>query len=131
SVTLILRATVTGQTAATNTSTIAGADQFDPVTGNNTSSATVSPQVADLVLAKSVSDPAPDVGDTITFTVTLANQGPATAGGVVVSDPLPPGLTFVNAVPSQGTYSPTTGRWAVGTLAAGATATLVITAQVS
>jgi uncharacterized repeat protein (TIGR01451 family) len=131
SATLTLRATVTGQTAATNTAAVAGADQFDPVTGNNTATATITPQVADLVLAKAVSNPTPNVGDTITFTLTLRNAGPNPAAGVAVNDPLPAGLTFVDAVPSQGTYSAATGRWTVGTLASGATVTLVITAQVT
>jgi uncharacterized repeat protein (TIGR01451 family) len=129
--TLTLRATVTGQAAATNTATVAGADQFDPVTGNNAASSTIIPQVADLVLSKAVSDSTPNVGDTITFTVTLTNQGPAPAAGVVVNDALPPGLTFVSATPSQGAYSPTTDRWTVGMLANAATATLEITAKVS
>ena len=66
----------------TNTATISGADQFDPDTGNNTASATETPQQADLALTKTVSNPTPNVGDTITFTVTLTNNGPTTATGV-------------------------------------------------
>src|SRR5262249_45192131 len=108
SATLTLRATVTGQAAATNTATVTGADQFDPVNANNSASPTIAPQVADLVLAKAVSDSTPNVGDTITFTVTLTNQGPAPSARVVVNDALPPGLTFVSSTPGQGAYSPTT-----------------------
>ena len=62
------------------------ADQFDPITGNNTASATETPQQADLALTKTVSDPTPNVGDTITFTVTLTNTGPDAATGVSVTD---------------------------------------------
>ena len=32
-----------------------------------------------------------------TYTVTVANQGPSTASNVVVSDALPPGVTFLSA----------------------------------
>jgi len=45
--------------------------------------------------------------------------------GLVVSDVLPAGLTFVSAV-GDGTYDAVTGQWAVGDLAAGSAATLVI-----
>src|SRR5262249_27100404 len=46
------------------------------------------------------------------------------------SDLLPAGVTFVSAAPSQGSYDPGTGLWDVGTLPAGAAATLVIQARV-
>jgi len=44
---------------------------------------------------------------------------------------LPAGLTFVTATPGQGSYDPATGAWAVGTVAAGASATLTIQARVT
>ena len=69
-------------TAQTNTATISDADQFDPNTGNNTASATETPQQADLAITKTVSNPTPNVGDIITFTVTLTNTGPDAATGV-------------------------------------------------
>ena len=80
-------------------------------------------QQADLSLAKMVSDATPNVGDTVTFTVTLTNSGPASASGVQVSDLLPAGLSFLGAVPSQGSYDGITGLWTVGTLASGGVAT--------
>jgi len=43
---------------------------------------------------------------------------------------MPPGLTFVSAVPSVGTYNSTTGLWALGSLAPAANATLQITAKI-
>ena len=45
-------------------------------------------------MTKTVSDATPNVGDQITFTVTLSNQGPDAATGVQVTDLLPAGLTF-------------------------------------
>src|SRR5262249_29318058 len=71
-----LRAGVVSPSPRTNTATISAADQFDPVTGNNSGSATETPQLADLALTKTVSDPTPNVGDTVTFTVTLTDRGP-------------------------------------------------------
>ena len=47
--------------------------------------------------------PTPNVGDTITFTVTLTDNGPTRPPTCQVTDLLPAGLTFVSATPSQGT----------------------------
>src|SRR5262249_26243764 len=105
--------------ALRKTGTISFADQFDPNTTNNTASATETPQQADLSVSKTVSNPTPNVGDPITFTVTLSDLGPDAATNVQLTDLLPAGLTFVSATPSQGTYLPGTGLWDVGTVIAG------------
>ena len=94
--TLSITATVVSPAAQTNTATISDADQFDPNTGNNTASATETPQqAADLLLIKTVSDATPNVGDQIIFTITVTDAGPDAATGVQVTDLLPAGLTFV------------------------------------
>ena len=129
--TLVLTGTVAGPNSATNTATITGANQFDPNTANNTASAVVTPQRADLALAKTVSNPTPNVGDSITYTVTLTNKGFDAATSVRVTDLLPAGLSFVSAAPSQGTYVAGTGVWTVGTVVVGAPQTLVIVATVT
>ena len=67
--------------AQTNTGTISDADQFDPNAANNTASATETPQQADLSVSKTVSDATPNVGDQITFTVTLSNRAPTPPRG--------------------------------------------------
>ena len=128
--TLSVTATVVSPAAQTNTGTISAADQFDPNTANNTGSATETPQRADLSVTKTVSDATPNVGDQITFTVTLSNEGPDAATGVQVSDLLPAGLSFVSATPSQGSYDNGTGLWNVGTVGPGGSPTLTVTATV-
>jgi uncharacterized repeat protein (TIGR01451 family) len=95
----------------------------EPETGN--------PAQADLAVTKVADQTQVMVGQNVTFTVTVANKGPSTATDVVVVDPLPPGLIFVSATPSQGTYDPASGLWMVGTLAPGASATLQVTAMVA
>jgi uncharacterized repeat protein (TIGR01451 family) len=79
-------------------------------------------------VAKVVSNPTPNVGDTVTFTVTLSNNGPDAATNVTVGDALPAGLTLVSASPSQGSYA--AGVWTVGTVTPGSPQTLQITATV-
>jgi uncharacterized repeat protein (TIGR01451 family) len=128
--TLLLNARVTAAGARTNTATVGHSDQFDPVTSNNTASATETPQRSDLRLTKTVDQPRPNVGDVVTFTVTLSNAGPDTATGVAVADLLPAGLGLVSASPSQGTYDSTGGQWTVGSVNVGVPATLTLRAQV-
>lgn len=85
---------------------------------------------ADLSLLKQASADRVSVGAQVTYTLTAANAGPDDAARVVVTDPLPAGATFVSAASSQGDCTGTdTVTCALGTLAAGAEATVTITVQ--
>ena len=77
-------------------------------------SASVTPQVADLVLVKAVDNERPDVGQVSVFTLTVTNMGPDAATGVAVTDQLPQGLAYTASQPSRGTYDSTTGIWTIG-----------------
>ncbi len=127
--TLVIQAKVTSPNAQTDTASISHADQYDPTIVNDSASVTETPQQADLALSATVSNPTPNVGDTITLTETLTNGGPSAATGVSVADLLPTGLSLVSATPSAGSYA--NGVWTVGTLGANATATLTFTATVT
>jgi uncharacterized repeat protein (TIGR01451 family) len=119
--TLNIFATLNATGPFTNTARVAGRQQFDPNPTNDQATVTLTPGAAeaDLAVTKTVNDPTPNVGDTVTFTVTLTNNGPSTATSVTVQDSLPTGLTFVSATPSQGTYDSGTGVWTVGTVVNG------------
>ncbi|AUB56375.1 hypothetical protein BK007_10350 [Methanobacterium subterraneum] len=80
--------------------------------------------VANVVLTKTASNLAPNVGQQFSYTITTTNNGPDTATDVLVTDILPAGLTFNSYTASQGTYNSATGIWNVGTLASGASAVL-------
>jgi uncharacterized repeat protein (TIGR01451 family) len=82
---------------------------------------------ADLALTNTVDDATPPAGGNVTFTLTVTNNGPNNATGVVVSDPMPAGLTYVSD-DGGGAYISGTGLWTVGALANAASATLHITA---
>ena len=84
----------------------------------------------DLAVLMMVDNTAPLSGSTIHYTVSVNNTGSNSATGVIVQDQLPAGVTFVSASPNSGTYVASSGVWSVGTLAAGASATLTITATV-
>lgn len=87
------------------------------------------PALPNLKLEKEGPDAA-TAGSVIPYQLRLSNAGAVTITGVVLTDVLPPGLTFVgeNSVlpfsqPSSGTL-----RWQVGALAPGVTATWMVTA---
>ncbi|PWL39515.1 hypothetical protein DKG77_01375 [Flagellimonas aquimarina] len=85
---------------------------------------------ADLALDKTVDNEFPDVGSNVTFSVTITNEGPSDATGVVVSDVLPSGYTYISD-DSGGTYSSASGLWNVGSVTGGNSAVLNVTAQVN
>jgi large repetitive protein len=128
--TLTITAVFSSATAVTNTAALLSVDQFDPTASNNSASAQVQPTTADLALAKTVSNPSPNVGSTVTYTITVSNAGADSATGVSINDLLPAGLNYASDTPSQGTYNSGTGVWTVGTIANGANATLAIDAEV-
>ena len=118
----------------TNIATKTGANEADPDTSNDSSSATVNAgTLADVGLLKTVDNPNPKLGDMVTFTVTATNYGPSPASNVVVTDvPQPPGgLGFVSAIPSQGTFDLGTGEWTIGDLDVGDVVTLTLVAKVN
>lgn len=85
---------------------------------------------ADVQITKTADTATKHEGDTVTYTLTAHNNGPATAADVVVNDVLPSTLTFVSATPPAD-YNSGTGVWTVGTLANGADSILTITATVT
>jgi LPXTG-site transpeptidase (sortase) family protein len=130
SATLSIVATATRTTAVINIATVV-ADQPDSNSANNSDSATVTGQSADIAITKTVSNASPNLGTNVTFTITATNNGPGNAAGVQVTDRLAAGLTVVLATPSAGSYDPVTGIWIVGALANTASATLSIVATVT
>ncbi|NJN35454.1 MAG: DUF11 domain-containing protein [Saprospiraceae bacterium] len=57
-------------------------------------------------------------GDTLTYTLTLINDGKATTNGITVNLPVPAGSNYLVHSAAIGTYDPATSLWNVGTLAA-------------
>ena len=86
-----------------NIATITASDQYDPDDTNDEDNQLVTPQQSDLAIAKAVDNATPNVGDNVTFTITVTNNGPDAATGVQVTDQLPAGLTYVSSTTSQGT----------------------------
>jgi uncharacterized repeat protein (TIGR01451 family) len=120
------------ETPQQNTATIGGS-QLDPDTSNNLSTVTTNVnKAADLRVAKSVDQTSANVGDTLTWTLSVTNDGPSVASGVTLIDDLPAGTTLVSATIPAGTCSVTSTQviCPVGTLASGQTATATIKSKV-
>lgn len=80
----------------TNTGTIT-ADGTDIDSSNNTDDAvTVLTPDFDITISKAVDNASPGPTESITYTIDLTNTGPSTAPGIVLSDDIPTGLTFVS-----------------------------------
>lgn len=86
---------------------------------------------ADLSLAVITDNPFPRVGETVTLTHRLTNEGPDTANNIAVGGVLPVGLTRTNSNTSHGTYDPDTQFWTLNQLSSGATVELTLQAQVT
>ncbi len=84
---------------------------------------------ADLSVTKSVDDTTPDAGQTIEYTLSAHNAGPAAATNITVLDVLPSDLTYVSD-DGLGAYSTSTGEWIIATLPSGSTTALHIKASV-
>ncbi|MCP4304424.1 MAG: DUF11 domain-containing protein [bacterium] len=87
------------------------------------------PAIIDLELVKDVDPAEVEVGGETVFTITVVNQGPDDATGVVVTDTLPTGLTYVSDN-AAGAYDGATGVWTIGDLAAGGSVAMDFTVTV-
>ncbi len=100
----VVGSTITNSVTVSETGT-------DPVPGNNTATASVLVQGADLSMTQVASVTAIAPGATITYTETVTNNGPNAATGAVVYQQTPVNTTFVSMTPPTG--------WTCGTLPAG------------
>jgi uncharacterized repeat protein (TIGR01451 family) len=105
----------------------------DPNTSNNTATVpgTISnPQSADLVVTNTGPGSGTE-GGTATYTIGLANNGPSTAPGTVLTDTLGANMKFVSATTNAGTYSQSGGvvTFNVGSMNNATSMTATVTVQ--
>ncbi|MEI7901194.1 MAG: DUF11 domain-containing protein, partial [bacterium] len=134
STSLLITATTTRSGVITNSAQVWTAVQGDPdstpgnsvPTEDDQSQAVITVEEANLSLIKSVDRAFVHQGSNVTFTVAVTNRGFSNATGVTVRDFLPDGATYVSS--SGGLYNSTNGIWTIGTLNAGSSTNLQITA---
>lgn len=112
--------TATAQTSLaredfTNTAMI-GSSTPEISTANNRSSTPGAVWTSDVQLVK-LAAPQVFAGAAFTTTLRYRNSGPAPAGGVVLTDTLPAGVSMISASPAPDTIAGPMLTWALGTLA--------------
>jgi uncharacterized repeat protein (TIGR01451 family) len=123
-----------GTVSGTNIAETATATAFNIVpnlTGNSATAMVVvaNANSADMAIVKTAT-PSPTVadGDTLTYTLIVTNNGPATATNVIVADPLPTDVTYLSVNTTAGTCSEAGGTVTclLGTMANAGSATVSI-----
>ena len=124
----IVAQAIAANTQLTNTAVIGG-NQTDTNSSNNQGNVTINVGPAsDLGIKITVNNANPKYLDYVTFTLTAHNYGPNDAANVKVYNTLPKGFKYISN-DSNGKFNTTSGLWAVGPLANGASAILHIVAQ--
>ena len=115
-------------TLGAGTTTRLASSSFDcPIIPNPVN--TIPQADSDLVTVKALaagSSATPDIGDTVTYEITVTNDGPDAATNITLSDGLPAGLTATgnNGTVTAGTY--VGGNWNIGILLNGQSAVLTL-----
>ena len=129
--TIVVTPLVTGTIVATSAGK---ANQADPFPGNNSATAsTVVGPSSDISLTMSDSPDPAVVNSNWVYTITVTNNGPSAASGVIVNQTLPANVTIVGATTTSGTVATGAGSVTatIGSLANGAGAVISVTAKSS
>ncbi|MCA1744489.1 MAG: DUF11 domain-containing protein, partial [Bacteroidales bacterium] len=89
---------------------IAG-NQNDLSPDNNSTQISVTPQLSDLQITMNASPPNPQIGQVLTFTITIKNIGPDHASGVNVNASIPSGYSNISDISSSGVLIGSTINW--------------------
>lgn len=98
-----------------------------PLPGVQSNQPAPDPQTADLSLQLIVSQRVFRVGQSVTFSIVVSNRGGATAGSVIVLQPLPAGLQFTSSASGMDLNSGS-ARGIIGSIPAGGSVTLTFVA---
>ncbi len=102
--------------------------------GKKATDSTAVQRLADVGLAKTASPDKASAGDSLTYTITLSNNGPSSivpADVLAITEGLPAGFTPSGYTSSSGTYNNKKGEWSGLQLAEGQSATLKIAGVVN
>ncbi|HYC01140.1 MAG TPA: hypothetical protein VEC57_18540 [Candidatus Limnocylindrales bacterium] len=117
-------------TVLTNTAVMSADGEDDTQVEEETTVSVPAANRARLAVDKSADPASIPAGGIITYTVTVRNTGASTAYDVVLSDVLPDGVTYQNALPAPDQQSGQSVQWDVGDLPPGGAETYQIFAEV-
>ncbi len=126
--TIVITATPAGS-GTLDLSATASADEFDPVSDNDTATAQLLVDPIDLIVGIQASATPIVVGSNLVYTFRVTNNGPADATGVVLTSPVLAKGALVGVATSTGKASVSSGQivYSIGTLAVGGSATITVT----
>ncbi len=140
-VTLTVGATASDSLVINNTASLTTLNETDSDSTNNSQSTVTNVDRSVDIAVTKVNNINPVIAGSgagnLVYTVTATNLGPSDASGLTLNDTdilaanLPAGVTLVSAAGSgASTFNTTTGVWTIGSLATGASQTLVVTLTV-
>jgi uncharacterized repeat protein (TIGR01451 family) len=128
-VTVIVNVLESAPDTIVNTGVTGGGGELNLI--NDTDDDTVAiTSSGDVAIVKSVTPLSTPPGRNVTYTLVVTNNGPSTAKGVQVSDPLPAGVTFVSVAPAACGLAGTTVTCALGDLAKGQSVSVTVVAGI-
>ena len=125
---IVIISVAPGSGLLTNTAgAVAGTS--DPNLLNNTNAAVIQVTLlANLGIGKVANVGGALASGNVTYTISVTNNGPSVAGGVVVTDAVPAGVSFVSALPN-GVNNLGVVTWTVGTLAVNQSTNVTLTVK--
>src|SRR5690606_23604602 len=96
--------------------------------GGQATAETIVTNQAPLTITKTADRAQPNLGDTVTYTITVSNAGPSTATNLVITDTIPAGMEYVGSS-DGGSYSAGVVTWNAGNLVAGGEVTRTVTVR--
>jgi len=136
---IVISAVVVGPDPMDVIAEIASSDQGDPdsTPGNGIAAEDdqdaleIVPQLADLEVVLETDNPIPDIGDAVTLTLSVDNQGPDPTSGLALMLDLPLGLDYVSdsGTARSSDFDAGSGTWTIGVLPVGETRTIEIVAR--
>ncbi|WP_094868791.1 DUF7507 domain-containing protein [Paenibacillus sp. VTT E-133280] len=132
--TILIRGTVDPSATGliTNTAVVSSSTPDPDPTNNTSTELTPINTSADISVTKTASPSVVIAGNVLTYTLTVSNAGPNTADNVLLTDVVPLEITGAEySVDGGVTFNPWTGSLIIGTLANGASQTVLIRGTVN
>ena len=125
-----IKTTVNKTGDITNEANVTAKEHDHDLTNNHDQSNINVDSACDLAVTKSVNVSTVNLGDKVRWTITVSNNGPDNATGVIARDVLPKSLIWEND-DGLGKYNHNSGEWNIGTLNKGSKAILNIVSRVN
>ena len=122
---------VTGEGNITNVVVVNTTTPDTNESNNKADNTTYANPICDLEITKKVSAEVIFVNDIVVWTITVVNNGPSTAKGVIIEDTLPDGVEIIGEIPYNGVRSANSIVWNLGDLEVNDTVTISFATKIT